>query len=82
MSEQHFMQIIDKRLRAMVTLSQKHGNTWLLDVELFYDGSSSGNTSFNLNGYSESEAVDIARNIRGNAYLMKEIDEFLWGESD
>lgn len=55
---------------------------WRLRIQLFYSGDPVGNTSFNLNGYSQAEAFHLAKSIRHNAYIMKEIDDFLWGESD
>lgn len=55
---------------------------WHMHVHLYYDGDPVGDTSFNLNGYSQAEAVHLAKSIRHNAYIMKEIDDFLWGESD
>lgn len=56
--------------------------SWLMLLDLFYDGDNTGQTSFNLHGYTLEEAQDVARNIADNPYMMKEIDEFLWGESD
>lgn len=57
-------------------------DAWRLDIKLTYHGDPAGHTSFNLHGYSQQEAEQVARNIRSNAYIMKEIDEQLWGESD
>ena len=53
-----------------------------MNVKLFYDGEAAGTTSFTLQGYNQEEVENIAKNFKENAYLMKEIDEFLWGESD
>jgi hypothetical protein len=69
-------------LKACIRLQLQENSIWLMTVKLFYDGESVGSISFNLQGYTESEAEDVARNIKSNAMLMREIDEFLWGESD
>ena len=55
---------------------------WILQVDLFYDGTPAGSTSFRLSGYSREDAETVARTVRSNPFMMKEIDEFLWGESD
>ena len=85
----HFIAQLEGNLKAMVQLrpvaiaaQDGEPSHWRLDIDLFYDGEKAGKTSFNLHGYSRQEAEAVARNIRSNAYLMKEIDEFLWGESD
>lgn len=75
---------LERKLSAFLRLlpdpNQPH--SWLLDVQLFYESRPAGRTRFNLHGYSQSEAEEIARNLKDNAYLMREIDEYLWGESD
>ncbi|MEM0912618.1 MAG: hypothetical protein AAGJ37_16715 [Pseudomonadota bacterium] len=53
-----------------------------MKIHLFYKGESAGMTSFTLNGYTEDEAEQVAKNISSHATLMKEIDDYLWGESD
>lgn len=71
-------------LKATVTLVpiENLNNEWRLDLHLFYRGEPAGHTSFNLHGYTEEEAHDVARNIRQNDFMLREIDEYLWGESD
>lgn len=71
-------------LKAAVTLlpHSEHKSCWLLEITLFHRGDHAGTTSFNLNGYSREEAEDIARNIKSNPFLMREIDEHLRGDSD
>lgn len=75
---------LEQKLKACLSLlpHQNQPDTWLLEVRLFYEGAPAGTTSFNLHGYSRDEAEAVARNIRENQYLMHEIDQFLWGESD
>lgn len=90
----HFIAHLEGHLKAMVQLrpaptaigdavgQDREPRHWQLDIDLFYEGDKAGKTRFNLHGYSRQEAEAVARNIRSNAYLMKEIDECLWGESD
>lgn len=75
---------LERNLKAYLRLfaDPRAGDAWRLEVQLFYNGEPAGTTSFNLHGYSQEEAEEIARNIRRNDYLMHEIDQFLWGESD
>lgn len=75
---------LEGNLKAAVQLRPvpRREHEWVLDINLFYDGNAAGTTSFNLYGYSRADAEQVARSIRDNEYLMKEIDDFLWGESD
>lgn len=75
---------LEPRLSAYLRLSpiRDSDQDWLLQVQLFYDSKPAGNTNFNLIGHSAEEAESVARNLKHNAYLMREIDEYLWGESD
>ena len=84
MDELNFITTLDGHLRACISLAcgDELASFWKMTVQLFYDGESAGTTSFKLHGYNREEAEDVARNLNRNAYLMREIDEFLWGESD
>ncbi len=75
---------LEGNLKAVVQLSPlpQPSDHWSLDVTLYYDGALAGKTGFILRGYSRQDAETIARTIKSNAFLMKEIDEYLWGESD
>lgn len=75
---------LEGKLKACLSLSPApHGaEAWSLEVRLFYDGAPAGTTTFQLHGYSQAEAEAIARDIRRNEFLMQEIDQLLWGESD
>lgn len=89
-----FISLLEGRLQAAVELHPQTGQRgsgnaaatletdWLLKIRLMYDGTAAGVTSFTLHGHSAEEARNVARNIGSNPYLMREIDEFLWGESD
>lgn len=75
---------LEGKLKACLSLSvAPHGvDAWNLEVRLFYDGAPAGTTTFNLHGYTQAEAEAVARDIRRNEFLMQEIDQLLWGESD
>ncbi len=75
---------LEGKLKAAVQLDPliNSETEWRLSVRLFYDGEPAGVTSFDLHGYSREEAEVVAKNIKTNDFLMKEIDDFLWGESD
>lgn len=84
MEELNLITHLEEKLRAAISLRPRRDEPgcWTLHVRLFYDGESAGNTSFELNGYTAEEAESVARNLPENPFLMREIDEFLWGESD
>jgi len=75
---------LDAGVKATVSLISKQTNAgyWLMKVHLYYEGKSAGTTSFTLRGYSQEEAEEIACNLPNNAFLLREIDAFLWGDSD
>ncbi|WP_221797295.1 hypothetical protein [Oceanobacter mangrovi] len=79
----HYITLLEGRLQAAVELRPTPlDEQWLLLVKLVYDGDPAGTASFTLHGHTREEAEHVARHIADNDYLMKEIDEFLWGESD
>ena len=84
MTEFNLISQLEDNLKAFIKLVrvQSLSSQWLLQIQLFYRGEAAGKTSFNLYGYSQQEAEEIARNIKDNSFLMKEIDEYLWGDSD
>ncbi len=75
---------LERKLKAYVRLLPvpHRANTWLLEVQLYYEQAPAGRTSFTLQGYSQAEAENIAQEIRHNDFLMQEIDQFLWSEND
>tara|TARA_R110001583_G_scaffold79375_2_gene214445 strand:- start:5439 stop:5705 length:267 start_codon:yes stop_codon:yes gene_type:complete len=78
-----YIQQLEGDLRAVVEMrTTAYSDIWLLLIQLSYKNDLAGTTSFNLHGYSRKEAEEIAKNIQSNPYVMKEIDEYLWGESD
>ncbi len=75
---------LEDKLKAVTILkseSQEDSN-WELVVKLFYEQQPVGVISFTLRGYCLEEAEYMAGHIKDHPHLMREIDEFLWGESD
>ena len=75
---------LEDKLKAVTTLKaepQEEGS-WELVVKLFYEQQPVGAISFTLRGYRLEEAEHMAAHIKDHPYLMREIDEFLWGDSD
>ena len=77
-----FIAKLEGKLKAAINLRQCTESSWKLSLKLMYDGEPAGNLSFNLDGYTLQEATQLAQNISQNAFVMREIDEYLWGESD
>ena len=90
MSAFNLISHLEGKLKAYISLAnidvdasaEADSESWLMKVNLFYENEPAGSTSFTLQGYSHDEAVEVARNLKSNQFLMKEIDELLWGESD
>ena len=80
----NYIALLERSLKAHIRLNPcaDEANNWKLDIQLFYQGHPAGTTSFNLHGYSQEEAEHIARNVKESPLMMREIDEYLWGESD
>ena len=80
----NMISLLEEKLKAFVSLKPREHEVdcWTMNVQLYYEGEHAGSTRFTLRGYNQQEAEDVARNIKSDAYLMREIDEYLWGESD
>ena len=78
----HLISQLEGKLKAAIHLQRLSVSSWVLSLNLMYDGHPAGSLSFNLDGYDADEAQTLAKNVSGNAFLMREIDEHLWGESD
>lgn len=74
--------IVDSHLRVVAEAAPhpEYEMTFLLYLELFYDNTRAGNLEFTLQGYSQDEAQRLVRSIKDNAFLLKEIDDFLCGD--
>ena len=79
-----YITLLEGKLKACISLlsREKNAGYWTMKVRLTYENEPAGVTSFNLHGYSRAEAEEVARNFGSNQYLMQQVDEFLWGESD
>ncbi|HBO95546.1 MAG TPA: hypothetical protein DD667_19850 [Gammaproteobacteria bacterium] len=80
----NYISVLERSLKAHIRLNPcaDEPQNWKLDIQLFYQGPPAGTTSFNLHGYTREEAEQVARTVKDNQFMMREIDEYLWGESD
>lgn len=51
----------------------------LLYLNIFYEGQKLTNLSFNLINHEYEDIIRIAKNIGTNAFLLREVDEYLSG---
>lgn len=51
----------------------------LLYLNIFYEGQKLTNLSFNLINHEYKDIIGIAKNIGTNAFLLREVDEYLSG---
>lgn len=77
-----FINPIDRHLKvvAETTGDPKDERHCRLRLRLFHDNTDVGTLDFTVSGYTPDELKALAGNIRGNAFLMKEIDDYLCGE--
>lgn len=78
----NFINVVDTHLRVVsrLQLATEAHHTIRLHLSLFYDNHPAGSLSFDLNGFSPAEAVALARDIKSNQYILREIDEYLCGD--
>lgn len=76
-----FINKIDRQLRVM---SEVHNGCedgqYHLHLTLFYNNDNMGKLDYKFTGYHEEDLIRIAKNIKANEFLMREIDDFLCGE--
>jgi len=85
LSSQHFINKIDQHLRIIssvrvVSHAVNTAPSVVLKIDIYYDNHQSGNLSFNLHNYEYEEILAIAKNIRGNEYILHEVDNLLSGD--
>jgi hypothetical protein len=85
LSSQHFINNIDEHLRIIssVRVVDHAVNTTpkvVLEIDIYYDNQQSGRLSFNLRNYDYEEILAIAKNIRGNEFILHEVDNLLSGD--
>lgn len=81
----HFINTIDHHLRVMSSIKVIVGNDAnvpriMLALDIFYDNHQTGSLSFDLHNYEYEEIIEVAQNIRGNEFILHEIDNFLAGD--
>lgn len=83
MESYHLISHLEGSLRAVMELQPAaEAESWLLLVKLIYDGEPAGEISFNLLNYTEEEARHLAHNITDHGFIMREIDDLLFGDSE
>ncbi len=77
-----FINVIDGHLRVVtrLKLSKEVAMPTNLELALFYDNARAGVLHFELQHYSPTESIALARNIKGCEFLMREIDDYLCGD--
>lgn len=81
----HFINPIDQHLRIISSIkiiSDKiiTSPRIILELEIYYDNHHTGDLSFNLHNYEYEDIITIVQNIRGNEYILHEVDNFLSGD--
>jgi hypothetical protein len=79
---QAFITCLEGSLRAAVQVTRIGEDIWRLSLNLHYAGDPAGTLSFTLNGYSQEDAFELAKNVGESQFIMREVDEYLWGEMD
>lgn len=85
LSSQHFINKIDQHLRIVSSIrilihAPDTAPTVILKIDIYYDNHQSGSLSFNLHNYEYEEILAIAKNIRGNEFILHEVDNLLSGD--
>ena len=79
-----FINRIDDHLRIVsgIKIPANLGRSYnqvLLVLEIFFDEEKIDNMSFNLRNYEFDEIIEVARNIRSNKFILREVDNLLAG---
>ena len=85
LSSLHFINKIDHHLRILSSVKLVRGTQTtppriILALDIFYDNHQTGSLSFDLHNYEYDDIIAVAQNIRGNEYILHEIDNFLSGD--
>ncbi len=76
-----FINKIDSQLRVMSELHEGCiDGQYRLQLTLFYHNENIGKLEFLLTEYSKHAAMMVAKNIKDNEFIMREIDEYLCGD--
>lgn len=84
-----FLNKIDNRLTIISEIRVPEKNSYqdsdelvLLYLNIFYEGEKITNLSFNLVNHEYEDILGIARNISSNAFVLREVDEYLSGAGE
>ncbi|WP_150047397.1 MULTISPECIES: hypothetical protein [Methylomonas] len=85
LSSLRYINNIDEHMRIVSSVkvldnAHQHDNLVLLLLDIFIDDKQIDQMSFNLHNYAYEEIVDLARNIRGNDYILRAVDTALAGD--
>jgi len=87
LSSMKYINVIDKRLKVLTEYEIKYLPTApnviariILILNVFYNGEKVTNMSFDLQNYNYEELIEIAQNIKENAFMMHELDLYLAGD--
>lgn len=73
-----FINKIDRHLRVIVEVKQRQVvGQHALSLIIYFQQENMGSLEFTLHGYSNEDIHALACNIKDNAFLMKEIDDYL-----
>ncbi|WP_114418285.1 hypothetical protein [Marinospirillum perlucidum] len=83
MQNYHLITPLEGDLSAVIELLPRETEThWLLDVKILHSGEPVADISFNLDGHTQEEALELAHNLPKHGYIMREIDDLLFGDSE
>jgi hypothetical protein len=85
LSSLHFISQIDRSLKAVSSVKivdAGHGQPQrvLLRLELFFQDDAVDTLSFDLHHYTYDEIIELARDIKSNEFILREIDQYLAGD--
>lgn len=85
LSTLHHINHIDPNLRVVAsidfaTTGKDTPPRVILALEIYFTNKKVDTLTFNLNNYEYEEIVELVKNIRGNEFLLQEIDNFLAGD--
>ena len=85
LSSLHFINKIDHHLRILSSIKLIDASEYSmprvrLALDIFYNNHQTGTLSFDLHNYEYEDIIAIAQNIRGNEYILQEVDNFLSGD--
>lgn len=71
---------IDRSLKIVASLHTKKEDRIELKAAIFYQNEFVASLSFVLHDHTDEEAIDIAKNIKSNDYIIYKIEEYLAGD--